>query len=572
MNNLQPVYTEKNNCQDCYKCLRNCPVKAIKIEKGSASVIHEQCIYCGHCVQVCPVDAKKVRDDLPGLHEMFQNSNRVFVSLAPSWVSEFPGMTASQMVNILVGLGFEGVSETALGAEIVSRQTSEWLKSQDGGAFISSCCPSVVQMVCRHYPRLKDRLVPVLSPMQAHGQFLRDTYGNDIKIVFFGPCIAKKTETGPSYVDLALTFKDLRLLIESINPAREIRSSTPDMSFVPFNVGKGNFFPVDGGMIANLKTNAQVTDLSYMSFSGTSQIKEILGHFDQFSTTERTFLELLVCEGGCIKGPGTISKTSTAVKRQQILQHARLLEPTSIEVGIKETELVDFKHIDTPYDREITPGEIVAALHAAGKFTPADELNCSGCGYDTCRDFAAAMVEGKAERMMCVSYTRQVAQGKASILLKKIPYGVVIVDENLKVIDSNRKFAEILGNGMPELYDDTNSLEKADIKNLLSFHKMFSTVLQTAEEMIERTVRYDNYLLDVSIVTIQPHKIVCGVIKNMNEPGVHAELVKKSVHEVIHQNMAVVQKIAFLLGENASFTESMLQRIVDSEDNSSLNN
>lgn len=567
MNRTWPIYTERNNCQDCYKCLRQCPVKAIKIEEGSASIIPEQCIFCGHCVQVCPVGAKRVRNDIPGLIRCLESGEHIIACLAPSWVSEFPGVEPAVMVNAFRKMGFFGVSETALGAELVSRQTAQWLAGKEKGIFISSCCPSIVQFICRYYPELKENLVPVLSPMEAHAVMLRELYGEDVTIAFFGPCIAKKNEVEqhPGLTDFAITFKNLKDWFDDDIPGWETMPASGGKIFIPYPAGKGNFFPVDGGMIANLKSRPSLTDMSYMSFSGIRHVKEVLGDMKQWKPEGKIFLELLVCEGGCIKGPGTISKSSAAMKRQRILRSAHNAPAgrsalTSIP-GIF-TEFTD----TTPVTRqEVNMSDLTNALHATGKFTKEDELNCGGCGYDSCIDFAKAMLEGKAERMMCVSYTRKVSQDKASVLLKKIPYGVVVVDDTLKVIDSNRKFAELLGGEVLDLFDLRNNLEGADVKKLLPFHKMFTSVLQTGEEMIEHTLRVNGTLLHVSIVTIQPNKIVCGVIQNMQEPEIRKDMVLNSVKQVIHQNMEVVQKIAYLLGENASFTESMLNSIVESD-------
>ncbi len=565
MDRLPPIYTEKNNCQDCYKCLRQCPVKAIKIEDGSASIIPDQCIYCGHCVQVCPSEAKKVRDDMMDLYTLIDSKAKIIACIAPSWVSEFPGLNAGQLTTIFSKLGFAGVSETALGAEIISKQTAQWIDNQPNGIYISSCCPSVVQFICRYYPELKSHLVPLVSPMQAHAQMLRDMYGAEIKIAFFGPCIAKKTELDHGYTDVALTFRDLHTWLENELPGWHDTDSSKIGEFIPFAAGKGNFFPVDGGMIANLKSKAQITDLSYMSFSGVNHIKEVLTDLKDWKTDTKVFLELLACDGGCVKGPGTINHSSAALKRQKVLTATRNLKPTrSVLPNNIHTE-ASFEQIHPIHLREVSSDEISAAMFAAGKFSPADEMNCGGCGYDSCIDFAKAMVEGKAERMMCVSYTRNVAQGKASVLLKRIPYGVVIVDDKHRVIDSNKKFADILGGEVEALWELNSNLENADLRKLVPFHKMFTSVLHTGEEMIEQKIRVDELTLHVSVVTIQPGKIVCGIIQNMQEPEVRNAMIKNSVKEVIHKNMAVVQKIAFLLGENASYTESMLNFITEAE-------
>ncbi|MDY0152687.1 MAG: 4Fe-4S binding protein, partial [Candidatus Cloacimonas sp.] len=120
MNKLQPIYTEKTECQDCYKCVRECPVKAIKVVNGSAAVMAEACILCGRCTQVCPVGAKKIRDDLNEAKLLLASGKAVYVSLAPSFRTEFSGLATGKLINAMLSLGFAGVSETALGAQAVS--------------------------------------------------------------------------------------------------------------------------------------------------------------------------------------------------------------------------------------------------------------------------------------------------------------------------------------------------------------------------------------------------------------------------------------------------------------------
>lgn len=575
MNRTSPIYTESNNCQDCYKCLRQCPVKAIKIADASASIIPGDCVYCGHCVQICPVGAKKVRNDLPGLIRTLNGGTRIIACLAPSYSSDFQGTEPGILRNALHRLGFFGVSETALGAEMVSAATAKWLSSQPQGIYISSCCTSVVQMVNRHYPHLAQNLVPVLSPMQAHAKFLKEMYGSDIRVAFFGPCIAKKSElevcTG--LTDFALTFTDLHTLLDGELPGWKISGNSKENPFIPWPAQKGSYFPIDGGMIANLKEKATLTETAYMSFSGVKNIKEVLNDIPQWKTREQIFLELLLCEGGCIKGPCSTNEASVAVKRQQTIvavkNQALSKQGTFPVVPILYSH--NYKE-EQQTRQQFSEAEIGNALRASGKFTKTDELNCGGCGYDSCRDFALAMLSDKAERIMCVSYMRRVAQDKASVLLKKIPYGVVVVDENLKIIDANQKFAELAGDQVNELYQNMGSLDGANLAGILFFHKLFASVLRTGEEMIEHRVRGNGQFLHVSIITIQPYKIVCGIIQNMQDPEIRKDLVVNSVRQVIHQHMDAVQKIAYLLGENASYTESMLNSIVESVSAEHLNN
>lgn len=571
MNQTSPIYTEKNNCQDCYKCLRQCPVKAIKIFEGSASVIPEDCIFCGHCVQVCPVGAKKVRNDVSLLKSVIDQRKKVIACLAPSYLAEFSDISTSALVSALNMAGFSGVSETALGAELVSKQTLQWMNNQPNGIYISSCCTSLVQLIKQKYLHLTDKLIPVLSPMQAHAKFLKQLYGSDTYIAFFGPCIAKKTEIDelPDHTDFVLTFSDLRKLLDNRLPDWKSSESSEVKDFIPYPAGKGNYFPVDGGMIANLKKNPGITETSFMSFSGIQNVKEVLDGIYDWEINNRLFLELLVCEGGCIKGPAMTCDASIMQKRYKVLTSVNEYDSNNYHIRtILDLGNERYYNQNTGAS-EFTSQDIDEALRASGKFSIQDELNCSGCGYDSCRDFAKAMLEGKAERIMCVSYTRKVAQDKASILLKKIPYGVVIVDEQLKIIDSNQKFMEMFGSRAvyPDKIPDNS--EGIDLSSMFFAYRLFSTVLHTGDEIIDRNVRGEGMFLNLSIVTIQPHKIVCGIIQNMQEPEVNKEMIHRSVKDVIRQNTEVVQKIAFLLGENASYTQSVLNTIFESSNHNS---
>ncbi|HNX65981.1 MAG TPA: [Fe-Fe] hydrogenase large subunit C-terminal domain-containing protein [Bacteroidales bacterium] len=571
--NGNPIYTEKNNCQDCYKCLRQCPVKAIKVEESNASIIPSECIYCGHCVEVCPVGAKKVRDDFSLLQSAIDRGEKVIACLAPSWVSEFDGMSGRTIERVLKAAGFNGVSETALGAEIVAKETSRYIDRSPESIFISSCCPSVVLLINKYYPTLAGNIVPLLSPMQSHARMLKDIYGQEIRIAFFGPCISKKTENehADGLTDFVLTFNDLHDIIDTYSSIPDDDSVDGGDYFIPFRAGKGSYFPVDGGMIANMKASPSMTDTTYMSFSGVTKIREVLNDLLDGKLKAPLFLELMVCEGGCIKGPCTISKSSEAVKKQQVIQSLEKAGMAGSEKSVRADIAFDQNYRDPLSVPDETESDISNALKASGKFSDADELNCGGCGYDSCRDFAIAMLRGKAERIMCLSYTRRVAQDKASVLLKKIPYGVVVVDDNLKVIDSNTLFSTIIGGDLPEINESLGGMEGSDLKKTVSFYKLFASVLHSGEEMIERTIKENGLLLNISVITIQPHKIVCGIIRNLQNPEVRKEHVLKATRDVIRQNMEIVQKIAFLLGENAAYTESVLNSVAESVENETIN-
>ena len=440
MNYLNPIFTEKRECQDCYKCVRNCPVKAIKVEGGYASVVPELCIFCGHCVEVCPNGAKKVRDDLANARQLLTLKKSVFVSLAPSFVTDFPGVKPAQMIGALKKLGFASVSETALGAQQVSAQAAALLKSNPTRVLASSACPTVVAFLQKHRANGAELLTGLLSPLLTHCKMLRQDFGADIGIVFIGPCIAKKLEAAqhPELLDVVLTFEDLRRWLEQEKIAPENLVATADDHFVPENSAEGAWYPVDGGMIAGMKSTCAVNDCSLMAFSGIGAIKKALDGIEEMKPDNGLFLELLACEGGCVNGPKVQRRDATVMKRHRVLR----------SVATNGVVFPRSPSTETPTDFRIAPvalvrypdSQIREALRNVGKFSPDDELNCGGCGYDTCREFGIALIGQKAERAMCVTYMRQLAHKKANALIQKMPSAVVIVNDAMRVIEFNAAF------------------------------------------------------------------------------------------------------------------------------------
>ncbi len=578
-NRLEPLYTEKNNCQDCYKCIKECPVKSIKIENTSASIRYEYCTYCGHCLTICPANAKKLRDDTQEIITALQNKEQLIISLAPSYISEFPNVNEDSFIAAAKEMGFYGVSETALGAEKVSKATKEWLKQQPQGIYISSCCTAAVHFICKYYPEKKHLLAPIDTPMVAHAKMLKKHYPN-CKVVFVGPCVAKKKESdmNDSIVDYALTYKEFVEMMDWFGVDFDFTNPTEDDVFIPQRANKGRLFPVDGGMIANMIKSEEVASInnnnspiSYMTFSGVKNIKEIIEDADRFEISNKLFLELMICEGGCIKGPGTLNDKSVASKRIKVFSSLKKEHPLpTVEENLSLFDGIDvstsFDSIAAPPVIEYPDAKIEEALQSVNKFSKQAELNCSGCGYDNCREFAKALIDGRAESSMCISFMRSVAFSKTNILLRKIPYGVVIVDENMQIVDSNEKFINILGEEAQFIHENVPNLVGADARKLIPFSYLFEKVLKNGTDQIEQDVRYNDKYLNVSVMTVQSGKTVCGIVQNMHEPEVRKDLVINRTREVILRNLKVVQQIAFPLGENASFTETMLNSIVESHD------
>ncbi len=559
--NQHPIYTEEHECQDCYKCVRECPVKAIRLNNGKASIIEDECVLCGHCVRVCPVHAKKVRNDLERVISLLETKDKVIVSLAPSFRVEFSEYPVDKLIGIFKKFGFYGVSETAIGAEEVSANVAKYISESKEKCFISTACPVVVEYVKKYFPDYGKFLTPFLSPVLAHCKILKKIYGDNIGIVFVGPCVAKKKEADmhPELLDVALTFEEVRLWMKMKRDlvTKALLDVSSENTFIPHPAKEGRLYPMDGGMISTIKYKCPLDDVNFMSFSGIRSLPDALRGIDSVQEDSPVFLEILACEGGCINGPKMSKEDGLVLKRRSVITYAQVNEDIPKKPSCEITELIEMPH---SVDVHITDEQIIEALHSIGKYRLEDELNCGGCGYDSCRDFAKAIVLGKAEPIMCVSYMRKLAQRKANALINAIPCGVVIVDKDLRVVEANCQFARLIGE--EEFYNATQ-FNGAMLDKLVNFSSVFRSALEFEGDVIERDIRYKDVILHLIVFNIEPHKYVGGIIQDVTNPFVKRDEVIKRTQSVIEKNLSTVQKIAFLLGESAADIESILGSIIE---------
>jgi iron only hydrogenase large subunit-like protein len=559
METLNAIYTKTRECQDCHKCIRECPVKAIRVQDTCARIVSELCILCGNCVLSCPSNAKQVRDDLPLAKALLKSGRQVIVSIAPSFVAQFPGIRPAQLVHVLKRLGFFAVSETALGAQQVSANISTLMRSQPAQVWISSACPVVVDFIGKYHPECQPHVSALLSPLLTHCKMLRAHFGSEIGIVFIGPCIAKKKEAElhPELLDVALTYEDLAHWLAEENLRLADAVETPSDCFEPQPAQEGAFYPIEGGMAPGLPGSSEINNSQFMSFSGIPNVEQALKGIAEWKPEHNIFLELTACPGSCVNGPKAVRNTSIARRRYDILHYAKTPTqlPRPVSIGIAQ------RYPARPVAREeSTEMQLREALHSVGKYSVEDELNCGGCGYDSCRDFAHALIAGNAERMMCATYTRKLAQKKANALLQRMPSAVVIVDENLKIIECNANFMHLFAAGDAP----APALEGKSLAEVTPFGPLFRRVLETGEEIVGHDIRYRRSILNTSIFTIEPRSVIGGVFQDITAPIFQKEQIIARAREVIQNNLKTVQKIAYLLGENAADSEITLNSIVES--------
>ena len=404
--NNELVYTVKDRCRVCYTCVRECPVKAIKIINGQAEVISARCIGCGNCSKVCSQKAKVFIDTTAPVYEYLNNGQKTVALMAPSFAAEFSEIgDYKKLIGMLRKLGFDYVVEVGFGADIVSKEYKKLIDDKNSKKSISSDCPAIAYYVRHYHPDLIEYLAPIVSPMVAMVRVIKKKYGEDLKTVFIGPCIAKKAESNE--VDQVITFIELRKMLSKsgITPDKVTPSD-----FDPPLAGKASIFPVTRGKLHSINKSDDICDENIIVASGRVHFREAIKGFDQ-ELNKSQHLELLCCEG-CIMGPGmTISgkmfKKTTDI-RNYVRKKLENLDYTLWAKEYNEVKNLDFSQKFTPADRRIpAPSEeaVAEALIKLGKTSPQDHLNCGACGYDTCFEHATAIVEGYAETEMCLPYT-----------------------------------------------------------------------------------------------------------------------------------------------------------------------
>ena len=409
--NQAVVTTIKDLCRVCYTCVRECPAKAIRIANGQAEVIAERCIGCGNCVRVCSQHAKKVVSAIEEVEQLLDSGSKVAACVAPSFPADFPDLDYKQFVGMLRSLGFSSVHEVGFGADLVARKMQELFNKNDGKRFISSACPAVFGYVKRYHPNLIDSLAPVVSPMIAMARALRFLNGDDLKIVFIGPCIAKKIETYSEEVaneiNETITFVELRQMF--LKHASRLDQITPS-EFDPPRASKGSLFPIGGGLLEASNIKEDFVEGDVISANGRAIFIDAIVEFSSGEANAK-LLDVLCCDG-CIMGPGMTTTAPFFKRRARVSRYVRqAIRDNDIKEWFYYMEKLNDLNLSrkfTPFDQRISspdPVTLKMILVRMGKFKPEDELNCGSCGYDTCREHAIAIHKGLAEGEMCLPYT-----------------------------------------------------------------------------------------------------------------------------------------------------------------------
>ena len=551
---------KKSNCKNCYKCIRHCPVKAIRFSGNQAHIIGNECILCGQCFVVCPQNAKEIVDETEKVKVFLQSGDPVIVSLAPSFIANYEGVGINAMRKALKQLGFYDVEETAIGATIVKTEYERMLKEDERDVIITSCCHSINLLIQKHYPQALEYLADVVSPMQAHCKDIKSRFPN-AKTVFIGPCVAKKDEAEhyEGIVDAVLTFEELTEWFKSENIVLEKEMDNDICS-------RARFFPTTGGI---LKTMAQdIPGYTYLALDGVENciaaLKDIIN-----GKVHKCFIEMSACVGSCVGGPvmekyhhSSSVKDFIAVSGYAGTKDFEVSQPKAVELK------KNFGYIE---QRSQMPSdmEIMNVLRQMGKFKPSQELNCGSCGYNTCREKAIAILQGKAEISMCLPFLKDKAESFSDAIVKNTPNGLIVLNEQLEVQQINdaarkmmniRSANDIVGDQVVRILDPVVFMNVLRDKRSVRNERVY---LAEYRRYVEQSVIYD-----------QESRLLICIMRDITDEQDEREKKEKISRQtievadkVVDKQMRIVQEIASLLGETAAETKIALAKLKESISN-----
>ncbi len=547
---------KKSNCKNCYKCIRHCPVKSIRFSGNQAHIVGNECILCGHCFVVCPQNAKEIVDETEKVKLFLRGSSPVYVSIAPSFVANYDGVGIGAMRSALKKLGFFEVEETAVGATIVKNEYERILEQEERDVIISSCCHAVNLLIQKYFPSELEYLADVVSPMQAHCLDIKRRCP-DAKTVFIGPCVAKKDEAEhyAGIVDAVLTFEELSNMLSEAGIELEHEMDSDRES-------RARFFPTVGGILKTMTKD--IPGYTYMAIDGTENCIAALRDIES-GKIHKCFIEMSSCVGSCIGGPVMEKYHRSPVRDYMAVADFAGEKDFSVE----QPEVVDIKKNFEYIEHKLkmpTEDEITDILHQMGKMKPSDELNCGSCGYDSCREKAVAIFQGKAEISMCLPYLMEKAESFSDNIVNNTPNGIVVLNERLEVQQVNeaareimciRSVSDVLGDQVVRILDPD----------------IFVQVLETGKEVRNKRsylAEYKKYV-EQTVVYDSGNRLLICIMRDVSDEESERErkeiISKKTIEtadKVVDKQMRIVQEIASLLGETAAETKIALSKLKES--------
>jgi iron only hydrogenase large subunit-like protein len=557
----QIVFTLTARCRDCYRCLRNCPVKAIRMQKGQAYVDEKRCIACGTCIRECPQGAKTFRHDIDVAQRLIDSGSLVAVSIAPSFAAVFNKWERTRLPAALRALGFRYVGQTSQGAYQISACARSITERDKSKTYIATACPALVNYIEKYQTDLVDNLLPVVSPMAAHGRMLKEKLGKDIKVVFIGPCVAKKSEILRSdvqdAVDCVLTFSELMLWFNQ----KDIHLSNCEESSLDEDpVHCAQLYPLPGGMIKTAGLADDGLDLKLIRVDSMDNVRALLN--DVQAQSAYTLVEPLFCSQGCINGPGIDTEKNLFERRKDIIEYDSEIDMHQSPPAVVEEGFFNATFLAQEVKSEVTEEAIQQILEKTGKSDPQQQLNCGACGYDSCREKAVAVILGMAEADMCIPYMRRLAERRTDQIVTTTPNGVLILDEDLTILSMNPAFKRF--------FSCTDTILGRHISYLMdpaSFEKLISGMVDTVDVTV--THRHYNLMTRELLYILKEERQIVGIFINITSQQEHEKKLKEirsqtiaQADELLEHQIKMAQTIARFLGESTARGEELVRKLM----------
>mgnify|MGYP003291362208 CR=1 FL=1 len=568
------------SCKHCYKCVRSCSVKAIKVKNAQAQIMTDYCILCGKCLEVCPQNAKTFVSDLERVKYYIRSGEKVVVSIAPSYLGIMDYETPGQVVDALLKLGFHAVRETAEGAAYVTDEYARLLWEGSMKNIITTCCPSVNGLIEKYYPSLVPCMAPVVSPMVAHGRLIKKIYGDDTKVVFLGPCVAKKEEAEgdertEGAIDAVIHFGEL---VEWMADENIVLGECENHPMANPDPKINRLYPISRGvmqavMVSKVGGNAEfgsensvgrellANKYRRLFVDGIDNCRELLDAMEA-GEIQNCFIEMNMCEGGCIKGPATTKMEYSRYRARFNIEDQ--IEYTPAEKLEETIEIPMAKVFLSRKEEERVPTEaqIQEILKATGKYNKDQELDCGACGYTSCREKAIAVFQGKAEQDMCLPHTFEQAQSMSNLVLEATPNIIMVIRPDMTISEFNRKAQRTFKTPRQDAIDHF-------IYEFID-SEIFEEALAERKPILRRKAKLEAYDLSVliSVVYMESQDALLSIIQDVTAEEKELEhqfqLKMKTVEaaqKVIDKQMMVAQEIAGLLGETTAETKATLNKL-----------